>query len=343
MIIRMPIDIKSLYLNIKNDNLTGHTPTVATPLKQGKSVHEELAQILQLPENIPSESKEKLTMKLLSKSRADVRIVRTYLFEKIAVNGIMIDAGACYCIYIREEIDPKSVHFGRQKVHYPQVLDYEDEEIVISNGRVIKAISKALNDYAFIVQAFEYDTATGVLNFDALIVGENGVPYSKVFLIRRGVGDKFSSVFKEYLDDYDMEIIAIRDRLGYDSVNPENFMDCMNENRQKAISIVTNSLNESGKKEWYELSRYYPYALFDIEVKNKAEKEYLIVRFTSTQICYFNLPISIIRFISAFSSQVKLILVTDINGNPSMHEFTSQDLEHMKKTICSVTYEYQGV
>ena len=34
MIIRIPIDTKSLYLNIKNDNETGHTATVATPLKQ---------------------------------------------------------------------------------------------------------------------------------------------------------------------------------------------------------------------------------------------------------------------------------------------------------------------
>ena len=35
-IIRLPIDTKSLYFNIKNDNKTGHTATVATPLKQGR-------------------------------------------------------------------------------------------------------------------------------------------------------------------------------------------------------------------------------------------------------------------------------------------------------------------
>ena len=32
MIIRLPIDIKLLYLNIKNDNESGHTATVATSL-----------------------------------------------------------------------------------------------------------------------------------------------------------------------------------------------------------------------------------------------------------------------------------------------------------------------
>ena len=37
-VIRLPIDTKSLYFNIKNDNKTGHTATVATPLKQGASI-----------------------------------------------------------------------------------------------------------------------------------------------------------------------------------------------------------------------------------------------------------------------------------------------------------------
>ena len=34
--IRLPIDTKSLYFNIKNDNLKGHTPTVASPLKKNE-------------------------------------------------------------------------------------------------------------------------------------------------------------------------------------------------------------------------------------------------------------------------------------------------------------------
>ena len=53
MIIRMPIDLKSLYLNIRNDNKTGHTPTVATPLRQGSPIHPEIAQIQNIPETTP--------------------------------------------------------------------------------------------------------------------------------------------------------------------------------------------------------------------------------------------------------------------------------------------------
>ena len=59
-IIRLPIDTKSLYFNIKNDNKTGHTATVATPLKQGASIRRELSQITQIPENINSISREVL-------------------------------------------------------------------------------------------------------------------------------------------------------------------------------------------------------------------------------------------------------------------------------------------
>lgn len=43
----------------------------------------------------------------------------------------------------------------------------------------MEAISTKMGDYAFIVEAFEYDTDSGILNFDVLIVGE------MVFHIRR--------------------------------------------------------------------------------------------------------------------------------------------------------------
>ena len=75
-VIRLPIDIKSLYFNIKNDNETGHTATVATPLKQGSSIHEELAQIRNIPENINSYSRDSLISQILSKSRNHYRRFR---------------------------------------------------------------------------------------------------------------------------------------------------------------------------------------------------------------------------------------------------------------------------
>lgn len=343
MRIRMPIDIKSLYLNIKNDNKTGHTPTVATPLRQGSSIHTELAQILQIPETIGDQSKEGLSSHLLSKSRAEAKIVKAYIFDKVSVNGIPIECPYSYCIYIREETDPNNVHCGRQKVHYPQILDYEDEEICINNNAVIKAVSATLHDYAFIVQAFEYDTDTGYLNFDALIVGENSVPYSKVFVIKRGVGEKFAGIFNEYADIYDSEIIAMRSNLGYDKVSPDNFMEIMNANKELAISLIEEKFLQGSDKDYFVISRQYPYSMYDIEVRNGVQKSFVVLRFTSTKIKYFNLSSNTIRFINDFPESTQIVLITDINGTPQVNVFSSQEIGQMKKTINSVTYEQRGL
>ena len=46
--ILLPIDTKSLFLNIFNDNESGHTATVSTPIKQGNSTNERLMQIFKM-------------------------------------------------------------------------------------------------------------------------------------------------------------------------------------------------------------------------------------------------------------------------------------------------------
>ena len=339
MITRLPLDLKSLYLNIKNDNLTGHTPTVATPLRQGNSVHAEIAQIMNLPSNISDKSFDELSFQLLSKSRAKAKIVKAFVFDNISVNGIPVKANCSYCIYVREEIDPENVHCGRQKVHYPQVLHYEDEDITIDNRIVIREVSRLLHDYAFIVQAFEYDDEKSVLNFDALIVGENDIPYSKVFLNKRGVGDKFSYVFNEYADIYDTEIIALRKALGYENVRPDNFMEIMNENKSKALQLIQKQLERGKEAIINDVQKQYPYSVYDFEVIVDGIKEYAIVRFTATNRRYFNLSKNCIRFITNFQDQVYLYLVNNINGTPLVRRYSASELFEMRKTIESVTYE----
>lgn len=337
----MPIDLKSLYLNIKNDNQTGHTPTVATPLRQGNSIHSEIAQIVNVPQNLSERSFENLSLHLLSNSRVPAKIVKAFLFDKISVNGIPIESNSSYCIYIREETDQGNVHFGRQKVHYPQKLRFEDDEVSVDNYAVISAVSTALHDYAIIVQAFEYCTDTGVLNIDALVVGENNVPYSKVFLNKRGVGDKYTRIFNEYADIYDTEIISMRKMLGYDSVSPDNFMEVMAENKLRALELVEDYFSKH-KIKFNAISKQYPYSLYDFEYIECSAKKYAIVRFTSTKIDYFNLSSKSIRFINEFKKQVVLFLISDINGTPIVKTYDTDDLSSMKKTIESVTYEVRS-
>ena len=136
-------------------------------------------------------------------------------------------------MYIREETAITNVHYGRQKVHYPISLKYEDENVSIDNKHVLSFVSQQLNNYAFIVEAFEYDTQSRVINFDAVIVGENSIPYSKVFINKRGVGVKFTDRFFENVESYDKEIISMRDKLGYDNVDPSNYFELIEKQSKK--------------------------------------------------------------------------------------------------------------
>ena len=339
MVVRLPIDLKSLYFNIKNDNKSGHTATVATPLKQGASIRQELSQITQIPENINSTSREMLISQLLSKSRADAKINNVFVFDHISVNGKLLENIPSFCMYIREETSPNNVHCGRQKLHYPPSLTIEDLDVTINNRIVTRAISEALCNYAFLVEAFEYDTGTGILNFDAVIVGENDIPYSKVFINRRGVGNKFTLQFSENSDLYDSEIIALRESIGYDTVGPDNFNDVMAENSRKAQTIALEYVNALGGQNSRLLVDSYPYAIYDIAYKVGAETHYLLVKHTSTRSKYFSLPISKIRFLNDFSTSATLLLIADINGVPKLHTYSIGDINRMSKSINSITYK----
>ena len=342
MIIRLPVDIKSLYANIKNDNQSGHTATVATPLRQGGSIHEELARIVEIPEGVSQYTKEKLATQILSKSRAEAIIPKIFVFKRVAVNGIELDEVPCFCMYIREETDPGNVHCGRQKVHYPPSLNFCDVDIEIDNKKVMTAISSRLHDYAFIVEAFEYDTDSGILNFDVLVVGENGIPYSKVFLNKKGTGNKFTAAFTESVENYDTEIIALRENLGFDAVGPENYQEVQASNKEIAYGVVINELQMNGKKDIRCLANDYPYSLYDFEVRDGQKKEYIIVRHTATKLSYFLLPYGKIKFCMDFQSAVKVILVKDINADPKVEWFVADDINMMNKSINSVVYEKRG-
>lgn len=343
MILTLPIDTKSLYFNIKNDNESGHTATVATPLLQYGCYHEELKQILNIPENINQSSKESVIGLILSKSRTMARIVRFMAFNKIAVNGVEIDTGGfCFGIYIREETEENKVHFGRQKVHYPTTLKYSDTEIEINNREIVRRISAALHDYAFVVEAFNYDTITGTLDFDAVIVGPNSIPYSKVFINKKGVGNKYTTIFNEDASNYDGEIIALRTHLGYENVSPENFSAVMAENNKTAELVVSTYLERIGGKSIRNLSLDYPYSVYNISYWMNNEKRYAIVRQTATKIRYFNLPIEKVQFCNAFSDVVDVFLITDINGEQKLNIYSVIELNDMNKKINSLTYEQIG-
>ena len=338
-VLRLAIDTKSLYFNIKNDNQTGHTATVATPLKQGSAIRPELYMLSQIPESIEPTNRENLISQILSGSRALAKINGIYVFDKVAVNGYLLEGVPSYCIYVREETDCANVHFGRQKMHYPLSLVYEDLDTHIDNKSVITAVSKHLNNYAFIIEAFEYNTESRVLNFDATIVGSNLVPYSKVFVNRRGVGNKFSKMLVGESDSYDTEIIALRQNLGFDNVFPDNYGEIVANNYILARETIASYLTEAGAQNIRLLKNEYPYSLFDIEFWLMGRKKYAIVQQTATKERTFILSTDIIRFINAFPNDTYLFLVTDICKDKKIVKYSSAELNALSKSIASIRFE----
>lgn len=338
----LPIDIKSLYFNIKNDNRTGHSPTVAMPIIQGSSVNPEYAKIVKIPENICESSKQELVSTILSKSNVQAKINSVFCFDKIAVNGVLIFGIPLFCMYIREETGKQNPNYGRQKLHYPSSLVYSDSETEINNKAVFAAVSSELKGYAFIIEGFDYNFDTGVLNFDAIIVGENKIPYSKVFVNKRGVGEKFTKQFYERSDTYDTEILALRERFGYENIYPENYYDVLAQNKQIALEVVADEIMNINGVNCRYFSEQYPYSLYDLSYVYKGKKAYVVVRFTATKQCYFSLPYNKIQFLKDFQDSAQLALVTDINGQPKVRFYFYAEINAMKKNIDSVTFRSEG-
>lgn len=328
--ITLPIDTKSLYYNILNDNTKGHTCTVATPIKQGNSVNQNLCEIYKIPKQIDFESYPRLVNELTKNSKSIVRINNVFVFEKIKVNDVFLEIDSSFCFYTKEEIDRTRAQFGRIKLHYPMTLKYDD--LKINNRRIINAISDRLNGYAFIVESFEYCFDDDSLNFNVLIVGYSNIPYSKVFINNKGVGNKYSTLIKNNFDLYDTEIIPLRKKYG-EGVSTVNFDTYMEEGKNKAKKIVLkyllsrNVTNEETTLTIRDISEDYPYALFDFQYYQNGRIHYALIFGTYSKVKYFNLTSFQNQFINLFD-EVSIFLVTDIDGLNSIHEINKKELKN---------------
>lgn len=340
---RIPIEIKSLFFNIKNDNERGHTATVSSILKQNGSVHEEVAQIETIPENIRASSRVGVINHLTKNSRAEANINKICCFDKISVNGLPVKTDFSFCIYVREETAITNVHCGRKKIHYPPSLAYSDENVNIDNRMVLRSISTMLGNYAFVVEAFEYDCDSGNLNFDAIIVGPREIPYSKVFVNRKGVGSKFTSAFNEDYDDYDTEIIALRQKLGYNNVSPENFREIMDDQKCEAYKDIVEYLKKQGITACRNLNQEYPYSIYDFEYKVNDVKYFGIIRHSSTLLKKFVLSSQQLQFMNHFSNVAAIFLETDSLGRKEIHVYKNAQVIDMRKQIRSLSLDASEV
>lgn len=327
----LPIDTKSLYMNIYNDNLKGHTCTVATPIKQGKSINEQLNQIYLIPQQIDYEKHEKLVDELRKNSKSIVKINNVFLFNKIKVNNQFLKCDSNFCIYVKEEIDDSRAQYGRIKMHYPTSLKYVD--LSIDNKKVLNTISSFLNDYAFIVESFEYDFDDYSLNFNIVIVGYNNIPYSKVFINNKGVGSKFNTIIKNNFDSYDMEIVVLKNQ--YFNADTNNYETFLTDARNKALEIVEEYLLKNGAIKIRNLSEEYPYSLFDIQYFINNELFYGLVRNTFTKKIYADLTAETNRFINLFTN-CKIFIISEVMEKNVLNIYDARDLERFSTRISSI-------
>lgn len=332
--ILLPIDTKSLYYNVLNDNTKGHTCTVATPIKQGKSINQLLQEVYKIPEQVDFEKHEILIKELTKNSKSVVKINNVFVFEKLKVNGkeLMVDAN--YCIYTKEEIDKSRAQFGRVKLHYPLSIRYE--ELNIDNRKVINAISDFLHGYAFIVESFEYDLDDRSLNFNVLLAGYSNIPYSKIFINNKGVGSKYNKSIKNHFDMYDSEIIALRKKYS-DQVSTENFVEYIEAGFAISKQKTKEYLEHLGATKIRDVSDEYPYSLFDLQFYIDDAINYAIVLSTYTKSLYFNLSCWQNQFINTFDN-VLIFLVTDIGDTNNVVKITKEDLMNYSVMMNSVRF-----
>lgn len=334
----LPIDTKSLYLNIFNDNKKGHTCTVATPIVQGSSHNADLEMVYKIPNQIDFQGFPDLITRLSCNSKSVIKINNVFVFDKIKVNGNVVLCHSSYCMFTKEEVDPSRAQFGRIKLHYPISLKFE--ELNIDNRKVLQSISEALYKYAFIVNGFEYDFDDNSLNFIATIVGYNGIPYSRVFINTKGTGSKLTKISPENEDSYDLEIVRLKKLYG-DHASIETFSCDMEKAKMHAIQLVIDFLKKNGAEEIKITSSEYSYSVFDIQYFLNGVIHYCLVKATYTDYDYLDLTSEQYRFVNLFST-ASIALVKNVFQTETIIFYNSNDLDKFRTNVRAIRLLKEG-
>lgn len=200
------IDEKSLFRGVYNDYANGQTATVHTPLNQAKDKKKWRLPIYDFLEGYSSANHAELPDVLRDKclrkttSAAESKIVYFYVFSKFTLDGTEFESESSFAMYVKEETSEKiekrdgtktsNTHLGRQKLHYPISLQHKTDGYNIDNSFVLDKILSVNGGFAYVVNGFDIDTDTNVLNFRTTMIGPEGVLLSNVFKRKKGVGIK---------------------------------------------------------------------------------------------------------------------------------------------------------
>ena len=335
------LDTKSFFFNIKNDNDKVHTATVATILKQGRSISSALSEFEKCSSNVPLDCPN-LIKECIKNSKSIVNINNLLVFNKIYLNGEFLTDEYEFCMYLKEETDPSKIQFGRIKLHYPSSLRYSDFRYNIDNRAILNLISKKLNNYAFLVVKVEIFNEPGKINFITNIIGQNGIPYTKVFLNYKGdASKKFNQVFNEIADNYEIEAPLMRE-YGVPEIlviDPTTYKVAYDYCRSRALSFFLDKAEANGCTDIEVVSQNYPYDIIDIELLYKGRKKYIILCFTTTNQDYFFLSNAKNEFIYDFKGDAVIVLIKSIlTKSPKIEVFGVEELREMKRSLEVVKY-----
>lgn len=333
------LDTKSFFFNIENDNDKGHTATVATVLKQGNSTNPALLLFQQASSNIPT-FPDGLLRECTKNSKSVVKITNILVFDKIYLNNKKLDIDSEFCIYLKQEINPDRIQFGRIKLHYPLSLKFSDYQYCIDNRKVMNLISSELHDYAFLVSKFQLFDEPGKINIITTLIGPNSIPYSKVFLNYKGdAANKFSKVFNEIADNYEIEAPLMRKHgiPGIDNVDPSSYLQAYNYCKTLAIHLfVKEQLNGCDD---IQIHSDYPYDVCDVEALENGVKHYFYICFTATNQDYFFLSRDKNNLLWDFEEESFVILVKNVlSDTPIIERYSAKDIKDMSKEIEVLKY-----
>ena len=330
------IDTKSLFYGITNDVGGGHTATVATNLKQGINLKDEFEYFGLLNNQIEIEGNDDLINACASKSKSIVKINKVLFFKEIFVNGIKLETDSEFGMYLKEEINPEAIQYGRIKLHYPLTFKYYDYNHNIDNKDVILQIQKAIGGYSFIVNYFNFYLNKPRLDIDLTIIGELGIPYSKVFVDHKGTGNKFNKLFTENSDSYDYEILAMKRYVSND-ISPEEYLNILPELETKACSLLKNELINQGVNGLNCVLEKYPYSPVDMEYYLNGLKYYIIIKSTATNIGYFFLSKHEWELLCNYPQQCKVCLIKKVCADePMISFFDLKQIGEMNKEFTSM-------
>ncbi len=333
------LDTKSYFFNIENDNDKGHTATVATILKQGSSINPALPLFQEAASNIPT-FPDGLLRECTKNSKSIVKIINILVFDKIYLNGRRLNIDAEFCIYLKQEIDPSRIQCGRIKLHYPLSLKFSDFQYNINNREVMSLISAELHDYAFLVSKFQLFDEPGKINIITTLIGPNSIPYSKVFLNYKGdATDKFSKVFNEIADNYEIEAPLMRKYgiPGIEIVDPSSYLQAYNYCKSLAISLFVHE--QLAGCDDIQIHSDYPYDVCDVEAIENNIKHYFCICFTATNQDYFFLSRDKNNLLWDFEEESFVILVKNIlSDKPIIERYSAKDIQDMSKEIEVLKY-----